>query len=382
MNGSDTAFVGAQIHDGFALLTDHALVFRGDTGTDILPRDALPGGCVVETLKGGVILPGFVDLQVNGGGGVMFNDDQSVGTLRKMSDAHGAIGTAAILPTLITDTPQRTRAAIDAVRQAIAAGIDRIIGIHLEGPHLSVARKGAHDPNLIRAMTDADLEIILAAAADLPNVMVTVAPENTSRSQIRAMADAGVVVSLGHTDADFDTCLAAFDAGARCVTHLFNAMSQMGNRTPGLVGATLMRDDVYAGLIADGIHVHPATIKIALAAKAGSDQVFLVTDAMASAGSSIATFAINGRRVTRQDRRLTLEDGTLAGADLEMGQALAVMQDAVGEDLVTSVRRATSVPAGLLPHAGGYGRITAETRTVLYLQSPDAKPAWLSRDQA
>ncbi len=342
------AFAGAHIYDGQKMDENHALVLLEDGTVDLVPQPTLPRDCSVENLNGGIISPGFVDLQVNGGGGVMFNDDQSTQALTTIAEAHASLGTTAFLPTLITDTPERTKAAISAVEQAIAENVENIAGIHLEGPHLSVARKGAHDPQLIRPMTDEDLSVVLRAAERLPNVMMTVAPETTTNTQIRTMSDAGIIVSLGHTDADFETCMAAFDAGARCVTHLFNAMSQLGNREPGLVGAALTRDDVFAGLIADSIHVHPATICIALSALAQKDRVFLVTDAMATAGSDIDGFLLNGRKVCRKEKRLTLEDGTLAGADLDMARALSVMTDDVGENMLQTIARATTTPAGLL----------------------------------
>lgn len=367
MSGINKAFVGAKIHDGEALYENHAFVVGSDQALSVRPRDSLPQGCPIEQLQGGIITPGFVDLQVNGGGGVMFNDDQSVATLRIIAEAHATTGTTALLPTLITDTATRTRAAITAVEQAIAQKVDGIVGIHLEGPHLSVARKGAHDPDLIRTMTDEDLSILLDAADRLANVMVTVAPESSSCAQIKAMADAGIVVSLGHTDADFATCMRAFDAGARCVTHLFNAMSQMGNREPGLVGATLSRDDVHAGLIADGIHVHPASIRVALAASGPSERIFLVSDAMATAGSDITQFSINGREVFRKNHRLTLADGVLAGADLEVPRAISIMIGQVGDTVAKAVRRATSTPAALLREAGHFGRLKHGLSSVVYL---------------
>ncbi|WP_224825924.1 N-acetylglucosamine-6-phosphate deacetylase [Cognatishimia sp. MH4019] len=342
------AFVGARIHDGVEIYDDHAFLIHTDTSRSITARQDVPNGCPTEELRGGIIAPGFIDLQINGGGGVMFNDDQSVEALRNIAAAHASIGTAAVLPTLITDTPRRTKAAIAAVEQAVAERIEGVVGIHLEGPHLSVARKGAHDPKLIRRMDDDDLATVLRAAERLPNVMITVAPENTTNAQIRKMSDAGVIVSLGHTDAGFDESMAAFDAGACCVTHLFNAMSQMGNREPGLVGATLARGDIHAGLIADGIHVHPEMIRIALAAAPNSDRIMLVTDAMATAGSQISGFVLNGRQVIRKDQRLTLKDGTLAGADLEMRQALSTMVNAVGDPPVDAIRRATATPFSLL----------------------------------
>ena len=368
------AYIGAQIHDGSKLHLRHALAVFADGSRRIMDANALPAGCPSKTLSGGMITPGFVDLQVNGGGGIMFNDDQSVAALTTIAQAHFSTGTAAILPTLITDTPERTRAAIDAVAQAITQKVAGIIGIHLEGPHLSVARKGAHDPNLIRKMTDDDLALLLKAEETLPNVMVTVAPETTSNAQIKAMADAGIIVSLGHTDAHYQTCLAAFGAGARCVTHLFNAMSQLSSREPGLVGATLSRGDIYAGLIADGVHVNPATIRIALAAKSQSEHIFLVTDAMATLGSTIDCFQLNRRDVFRKHQQLTLADGTLAGADLEMPRALSIMMNEVGDSPELAIARATTTPASLLRESGGVGRLEA---AAVYLPEEGGKPVLL-----
>ena len=372
------AFTGADIHDGETLHKDQCLVVDSTGQVSLSKPEDLPESCRKEDLGGGIITPGFVDLQVNGGGGVMFNDDQSVNALRIISNAHARTGTAAILPTLITDTPERTRAAINAVEQAIVEKIDGIAGIHLEGPHLSIARKGAHDPKLIRAMDNDDLALLLDAADRIENVMVTVAPENTSNAQIAEMAAAGITVSLGHTDADYATCHSAFDAGAKCVTHLFNAMSQLGNREPGLVGATLERENVYAGLIADGVHVHPATIRAALAAKPKSERIFLVTDAMATAGSSIDSFSLNGRDVFRKNERLMLAEGTLAGADLEITRALSTMVEAVGEDVSTAIKRATSTPTELLRNRLGLGQLGPHIENVLHLGQFTMSPNRLS----
>jgi N-acetylglucosamine-6-phosphate deacetylase len=364
------AYTGATIHDGHRLIADHALLMCKGKGCRIVPVADIPQDHEPVVLQGGVIAPGFVDLQVNGGGGVLFNDSPTVDTLRTMAEAHARLGTAAILPTLITDTPETTRAAIAAVENALVQRVPGIIGVHLEGPHLSVARKGAHDGALIRPMTDADMELLARAAERLPNLMVTVAPESVTINQMRRLSEAGVILSLGHTDADHATCHAAFDVGVRCVTHLFNAMSQFGSREPGLVGATLERDDVYAGLIADGVHVHPASIRIALAAKPRSERVFLVTDSMSPAGSGIDRFRLNGRDVLRRDGRLMLADGTLAGADLDMATALRVMTRDVGDTLERALRRATSTPAELLRDAAGVGAIGPTTDWVVYL-APD-----------
>ena len=356
-------FTGADIHDGKHLHHGKVLAQMQDGSRRILAFEDVPQGMPTERLQAGVLCPGFVDLQVNGGGGVMFNDSPDVATLRRMTEAHRSTGVAALLPTLITDTPDKTEAAIEAVAAAIAEGVPGIIGLHLEGPHLALSRKGAHDGALIRPMEAADLALILRAAVLLPNLMVTVAPENTSAAQIAAMAEAGVIVSLGHSDADYETSMAAFDAGARCVTHLFNAMSQMGNRAPGLVGAALARDGVHAGLIADGIHVHPASMRNALAAK--GEGIFLVSDAMATAGSDIAGFTLNGREVYRAEGRLTLADGTLAGAHLALGRAVRTLTHAVGEPLETALARAISGPLALLRDDMGLGRIESAGQPLL-----------------
>lgn len=366
------AYVGALIQDGDALRADHALAILQHGVFRVVPIAALPIGCPIEQLDGGVITPAFVDLQVNGGGGVMFNDDQSLDALRTIAAAHASTGTGAILPTLITDTPARTQAAIDAVAQAIEQDVPGIVGLHLEGPHLSVARKGAHDAALIRPMSDDDLTILLDAAARIANIMVTVAPENVTLAQIKTLSQAGIVVSLGHTDADAQTCHGAFDAGARCVTHLFNAMSQLGSREPGLVGATLSRPEIYAGLIADGIHVHPDTISIALTAK--PERLFLVTDAMATVGSDIETFTLNGRDIFRKDGRLALADGTLAGADLDLPKAVSIMVNGAGEPVEQAVARATSTPTQLLRDAGPLGHL-ADGATMALHFARNAKTA-------
>ncbi|WP_299671463.1 N-acetylglucosamine-6-phosphate deacetylase [uncultured Roseobacter sp.] len=342
------AHVGAEIFDGDVLHDGKALLIDDGTVRGICSVSDLPEGYKVNEHDGGTLMPGFVDLQVNGGGGVMFNDETSLDGLSAIAEAHASTGTRALLPTLITDKADRTRLAVDAVEQAIAASVPGIIGLHLEGPHLSLERKGAHDPALIRKMETEDEDFLISAAARLPNLMVTVAPESVTIDQIARMAHAGVIVSLGHTDCRMDTAVAAFDAGARCVTHLFNAMSQIGNREPGLVGATLSAGGVFAGLVADDIHVHAETMRVALSAKKGPGEIFLVTDAMSTVGSRIAEFELNGRRVLRRDGRLTLEDGTLAGADLEMIRALRVVVGRVGVSKAQALRMATGAAAKCL----------------------------------
>jgi len=351
-----TAYSGADIFDGNALIADHALLVRAGRIADIVPGDSIPAEAKTISLNGGTIAPGFVDLQVNGGGGVMLNAAPSVATLATMAQAHLSLGTTAFLPTLITDTPAKTRAAIDGVEQAINQGVAGIAGLHLEGPHLSIARKGAHDPNLIRPMQEDDLAMLRKAGERLPALMVTIAPENCTLEQVRALSEAGITVSLGHSDTSFETAIEYANAGARVATHLFNAMSPLQSRAPGLVGAALQSGRLCAGLIADAIHVHPDSIALALRAKQKPGQIFLVTDAMAVAGTELESFTLEGRTISRAGGRLTLDDGTLAGADLELARAVRLVNQRVGVNLRDSLAMATSIPADLMKLA--HGRLT------------------------
>ncbi len=336
-------YTGGQIFDGFTLQDGMATRIEDGVFVDFIRQEDIAGSDVID-LNGDILSPGYVDLQVNGGDGVMLNDDPSVETLTRMARAHRRLGVARILPTLITDTADTTQAAIEAV---IACDLPEIAGLHLEGPHLSIARKGAHDSKYIRPMSADDLQMLLDTKADLPVLKITVAPENVTEDQVAQLANAGVLVSLGHTDADFDTCMRYANAGARCVTHLFNAMSQIGNRAPGVVGAALCNGALSAGLIADGIHVHLATMQIAWAAKSGPGGIFLVSDAMAVAGTDLQEFHLDGRLITRRDGQLRLSDGTLAGADLDLTSAVHVLVNQVGIPLETALRAATSGPAKL-----------------------------------
>ncbi|WP_424940750.1 N-acetylglucosamine-6-phosphate deacetylase [Aliiroseovarius sp. S253] len=339
---------GGRIFDGAQLIDGHAICFEDGQRVAFGPDADVPDLGEVIDLGGDIISPGYVDLQVNGGDGIMLGDAPSVETLERIARAHRALGVTRLLPTLITDTPEITRATIAATIEAIRAGVRGIAGLHLEGPHLSVARKGAHDAALIRPMQDDDLAELLTAADALPFLKVTIAPENVTEAQVTAMAQAGILVSLGHTDADYDTCRRYMAAGARCVTHLFNAMSQLGNREPGLVGAALSCGEVSTGLIADAVHVHPQSIRTAWAAKAAPGRIFLVSDAMAVAGSDKTQFTLKDRTIHRQNGQLTLADGTLAGADLDLTTAIRVMVEQVGLPLEAVLGAATKTPSQLL----------------------------------
>lgn len=336
-----TAFVGARIFDGQALHDDAVLLIDGAEVIGV--AGSVPTKAQSVALPGGTLAPGLIDLQVNGGGGRMIDGDADAQTLQSVCLAHRKLGTTGLLPTLITDTPEATAGVIDAAIASV--GTPGFLGLHLEGPHLDPRRKGAHDARLIRPMTAQDLDLLLYAAKNLPALMITVAPSAVTPDQIAALSDAGAIISLGHSDCTFDEAQAAIAAGARCATHLFNAMSQLGNREPGLVGAALT-SDIAAGIIADGIHVAPATLRIALAAR--KEGLFLVSDCMAAAGTTQTEFTLGGRTILRRNGRLTLEDGTLAGADLSLTQAISVMVSKIGLSLDRALGMATLVPAKVI----------------------------------
>lgn len=358
-------FTNGCIFDGDRLHTNQAARFVDGVFDGLIAQDSVSGSDTVVDLDGDILSHGYVDLQVNGGDGVMFNDDPMVGTLSRMAQAHRRLGTVALLPTLITDTPEKTKAAIVAAKDAISKGVAGIAGLHLEGPHLSVAKKGAHDGNLIRPMEDGDLRDLLKAAKVLPVLKVTIAPESVTLDQVAALTRAGVIVSLGHTNADFETCQMYFKAGAQCATHLFNAMSQLGSRAPGLVGAVLSDRDVSAGLIADGIHVHPATMRVLWLSNGAPKRFFLVSDAMAVAGTDQSDFSLEGRRISRKDGRLTLDDGTLAGADLDLTTAVRVLSQDVGVSLDQALAAATKVPGAVINQSAKLTRRSTELSSVL-----------------
>ncbi len=328
-----------RIFDGYRWHDDAALHLRDGRINAITPAAAAPDA----PLAPGWIVPGLVDLQVNGGGGTLLNGDPSPEGIARICAAHAAFGTTATMVTLITDRPEITRAAIAA---AIAAeGQPGLLGLHLEGPHFDPRRKGTHDPALIRPMTDDDLATLTRAAQALPHLICTVAPEAVTTAQIAALAQAGATVSLGHSDCSFEQARAGFDAGATMATHLFNAMSPLTHRAPGLTGAALDDGRVWAGLIADGFHVDAAALRIALRGKAGPGRMFLVSDAMSTIGTDLPGFLLNGRQIFRKDGRLTLADGTLAGADIAQIDGLRHLHLTLGLPLADALQLAALFPA-------------------------------------
>jgi N-acetylglucosamine-6-phosphate deacetylase len=344
---------GARLFDGESFLDDRALVVDGRRIAAIVPHRERPTGGTERDLGGGLLAPGFIDVQVNGGGGALVNDDPSPETLLKIAEAHRPFGSVGVMPTLVTDAQELMPRAIAATREARQRN-PAILGVHLEGPFLDVKRKGAHEARYIRPMTREDLELI--AGADCGAVMLTVAPNRVSPAYVRELAQRGVLVSLGHAEASYAEARAALDAGARAFTHLHNAMSPLTGREPGMVGAALSDDESFVGIIADGHHVHPTTMQIAFAAKR-RDRFLLITDAMPPAAGGPDRFRLQDRWIVKAEGCLRLEDGTLAGSLLTMDEAVRYCVTILGLPLADALVMASRAPAEFLRRDRDLGRL-------------------------
>ncbi|MFT3672992.1 N-acetylglucosamine-6-phosphate deacetylase [Aestuariivirga sp.] len=346
------ALAGATVFDGETFHDGMAVTIEGRQIRAIAPRSALASGIKVIELAGGILAPGFIDVQVNGGGGALLNDHPSLEVVRTIADSHRRYGTVGMLPTVITDAPEVTAAAIAAVKAARAAGLAHVLGIHVEGPFLDPARKGAHDLQFIRAITSDDISRL--ATAECGKLMLTLAPNRVPPDRIRDLVKAGVLVSLGHSDADAKDVHAALAAGATSFTHLFNAMSQLTGREPGMVGAALADHDSFLGVIADGLHVHDTSLRLAFGATP-LERFMLVTDAMPPAAGGPDVFHLQGREVKRINGKLQLADGTLAGSNLTMDEAVRYAVQKLHVPLASALQMASRNPArflGLQDHLG------------------------------
>lgn len=350
-------FKNCRIFTGETMLYDHVLEIDGHRVSGVTPaHEAEPLDTAID-LQGNIIAPGLIDLQVNGGGGALFNDEPSLPTIREIVSAHARCGTSAMLPTLISDSREKMHAAIGAASEAVAALPRSTLGIHLEGPFLSRNRPGVHDPQHFCQLDEEAFELIASASAQC-RTLVTLAPETTTLDWVERLVAAGVVVSAGHTAASYDEMRAALDAGVTGFTHLFNAMTGLNSRDPGVVGAALADPHSWCGVIADGIHVHWATLEVALAAKPRG-KVFLVSDAMPPVGSSQTSFTLNGNRITCSDGQCRSADGKLAGSAIDLLTAARNVVRYLDIEVEEALRMASLYPAEFLAVDGHFGRISA-----------------------
>ncbi len=357
------AIAGARLFDGDALHHGRVVLVADGRIRAVLPEAECPAGTPVHRVAG-LLAPGFVDIQVNGGGGVLLNDRPTVDGVRTIAEAHRRFGTTGMLPTLVTDTRERMAEAIAAVRAALAEGVPGILGIHLEGPYLNPERKGVHDPRLMRRIEEED--IALVGSLGVGRTLITIAPELTTPEVIGRIAGSGVLIAAGHTTASYEVMMAARAAGLTGVTHLFNAMPPLMGREPSVIGAALDDQGLWPSLIVDLFHAAVPSLRVALAAR-GFARTILVTDAMSTVGTDMDSFMLGDRVITRAGGRLTTADGTLAGSDLDMATAVRNAVEALGLPLEAALHMASRAPAEFLGLGGELGRIAPGYRASLVL---------------
>ena len=364
---------------------DVAVVVEDGRITAVLAdADAASAGADAEVdLAGGWLMPGFIDVQVNGGGGALFNNQTDVDALRTMMAGHRRFGTTGMLPTLISDDAEVMARAVQATHDAIAAKVPGVLGIHLEGPYIAPARKGTHDAGKFR-VPDAG-EVRMATALDNGVTLITLAPERVPLETIRQMVANGAIVAAGHTAASYEEIRAGLEAGVTGFTHLYNAMSPLQGRDPGTVGAALEDPHSWCGVIVDGVHVHPGSLRVALAAKPRG-KVFLVTDAMPMVGSDNPAFELYGEVITAVDGVVRNAAGALAGSALDMATAVRNTVQLLGLPLAEASRMASTYPAQFLGLGGQYGQIAVgyPADFVLLDDALQVQATWISgqREQA
>ena len=346
------ALTAEVIFDGHAMRRDVAVVIDGARIEKVVPVQSVDAP--IRDLGPGMLAPGFIDAQVNGGGGVLLNETPTLEGVRAIAAAHRRFGTTGLLPTVITDAQDVMETAAAAVAEAIRYGVPGVLGIHIEGPFIDPARRGAHSEQFIRKPTEKDIDWLCNLKCG--RVLVTLAPNIVELRDVMRLADAGVIVSFGHSDALAEQASVGAGVWARGFTHLYNAMSQLQGRHPGMVGAALAEAEVYCGIIADGEHVHPTAIQAAMAAKPRG-KLFFVSDAMPSAAGGPASFKLQGRPVTVRNGRLELEDGTLAGSNSTLLDIFRYARVHLQIELTEALRLASLYPAGFLKLDQELGRI-------------------------
>jgi len=365
-----SALINGRILIGDALVSSLAvLISGGRIEALVAPSDARCRHAAAVDLAGQMLLPGFIDVQVNGGGGALFNDEPSAATIRTIGEAHRRFGTTGFLPTLISDDLGTIGRAIAAVQSSLDEGIPGVLGIHIEGPFLNWARRGVHDPKHLRLLDTSVVSLLCRLRAG--KTVLTLAPEMTTPEMIAELTAGGVLVSAGHSNATFAETMESIAHGLRGFTHLFNAMAPLAPRAPGIIGAALYDETTWCGIIVDGHHVDPVMLKLALRCKR-HDRFMLVTDAMPPVGSAEPTFVLQGRTMRVVDGACRDENGTLAGTALDMASAV---RNAVslGLDIVAAARMAGEYPAEFLGLGDELGRIAPGYRANLVLVDDDIR---------
>jgi N-acetylglucosamine-6-phosphate deacetylase len=366
-----TALTNGRVLTGEGIVSGQTLLLAGSRIEALVdPKDSRCRGSEAVDLGGQLLLPGFIDVQVNGGGGVLFNDDPSPESIRTIGEAHRRFGTTGFLPTLISDDLETIERAVAATQACLDTGMPGVLGIHIEGPFLNQARRGVHDPKHLRPLDDS-LVSLLCRLRDGRTVL-TLAPEMTTPDIIAKLAAGGILVSAGHSEASFAETTQAIARGLRGFTHLFNGMARLDPRAPGIVGAALYDPDTWCGIIVDGHHVDPIMLQLALRCKR-HERFMLVTDAMPTVGSAKSSFVLQGRTISVADGICRDENGTLAGTALDMAGAVRNAVSMLGLDIAEAARMAGQYPAEFLGLGRELGRIAPGYRANLVLMNDELR---------
>jgi N-acetylglucosamine-6-phosphate deacetylase len=373
-----SVFYNGSIFTGEEVLTSHALIIDKDQVSEIIDVDDIPESITNRyDLKGNMLVPGFIDLQVNGGGGIMFNSEPNVETIKRMVQGHQRFGTTGMMPTLITTSFEEMEKAISAVEQAISENIPGVLGIHLEGPFLSEVKKGAHDASKFCTIDEKGFAIMTSAR--LGKTIVTIAPELTDDDTISSLNKKGIIICAGHTNANYQQTMQAIDAGLHGFTHLYNAMTPLESRMPGMVGAAISDERTWFGIIADGYHMHSSAFKIAVKAKQQGGAI-LVTDAMATVGSFSDTFILDNEEIKSINGKCVNSSGSLAGSDLNMNQAVKNAISFANISWQEAVRMASLYPAKALGLDHVYGKIKKgyKANFLILNDELDVRSTWIN----
>ena len=371
------AFVNGRVLIEGKIVDNQCVIVENGNITSIVEAANLPESLDIVDLDGALLAPGFIDIQVNGGGGHLFNDAPTVETIAQIGKAHRQYGTAGFLPTLISDDLKIVAQAIHAVEDAISQGVPGVLGIHIEGPFLNKTKKGIHDQDKFRTLSAEDIPLLTSLKNG--KTLITLAPECIDTTLIKALANGGAIISAGHTNASYAETSVGIKNGITGFTHLFNAMSPFTSREPGALGAALENQDTWCGIIVDGKHIAPPSLKIALKCKPLS-KFILVTDAMPTVGSSGDSFVLQGQQITVQDGVCVSADGTLAGCHLNMAQAVHNTISMLDVPIETALAMASQNPANFLGLDNVYGKIAPSFAAsfVALDDNFEAKQTWIN----
>ncbi|MCK4731504.1 MAG: N-acetylglucosamine-6-phosphate deacetylase [Methanophagales archaeon] len=347
------ALVNCDIYTGKVVIYDKAIIIEGDIVKDIVEISKIPKELEAIDLKGLSIAPGFIDAQVNGGGGCLFNENPTEECISAIYEAHKRFGTTSFLPTIFTVPNEKMLQAIDVVKSCIENHKYGVVGLHMEGPYINEKKAGVHDKRFIQQISDEGLAIFTKNEGVIK--LWTLAPELVEESHVKELKKRNILVSAGHTNATYEQTVQSFKWGVSSATHLFNAMTQFGSREPGVIGAVFDTDNIWAGIIADGIHVHFASVRVAKKIK--QEKLILVTDAMPPVGKPSTTFKIGNLEVSYSNGMCVTKDGTLAGSALDMATAVRNCIQKIGIPKDEALRMASTYPAEFLGIQDKLGKI-------------------------